>query len=107
VTRAKRAKGKDRAEAEGATQMMERQWEFAGCLFRSERDMYRGIVEEWLTSSGLNNERDVLKSLASSSDAQLVDELLENWPAYEDEEPWSRDKLIKAMQQFRSDTLTL
>jgi hypothetical protein len=87
--------------------MMERQWEFAGCLFRSERDMYRGIVEEWLTSSGLNNERDVLKSFASSSDAQLVDELLDNWPLYEDEEPWSRDKLIKAMQQFRSDTLTL
>jgi hypothetical protein len=84
--------------------MMERQWEFAGCLFRSERDMYRGIVEEWLTSSGLNNERDVL---TSSSDAQLVDELLDNWPLYEDEEPWSRDKLIKAMQQFRSDTLTL
>ena len=87
--------------------MMERQWEFAGYLFRSERDMYRSIVEEWLTSGGLNNERDVLKSLASSSDAQLVDELLDNWFAYEDEEPWSRDKLIKAMQQYRSDTLTL
>ena len=87
--------------------MMERQWEFAGCLFRCDRDMYRSIVEEWLTSSGLNNERDVLKSLASSNDAQLVDELLENWPAYEDEEPWSRDKLIKAMQQYRSDTPTL
>ena len=87
--------------------MMERQWEFAGYLFHSERDMYRGIVEEWLTSGGLNNERDVLKSLASSSDAQLVDELLDNWFAYEDEAPWSRDKLIKAMQRYRSDTLTL
>jgi hypothetical protein len=51
--------------------MMECQWEFAGYLFRCERDMYRSIVEEWLTSSGLNNERDVLKSFASSSDAQF------------------------------------
>jgi hypothetical protein len=49
----------------------------------------------------------VLKSFTGNSDAQLVDELLDNWPAYEDEEPWSRDKLIKAMQQYRSDTLTL
>jgi hypothetical protein len=59
VTRAKRefSMGKDRAEAEGATQMTERQWEFAGYLFRSERDIYRSIVEEWLTSGGLNNER--------------------------------------------------
>jgi hypothetical protein len=48
VTRAKRAfsRGEDRAEAEGATQMMEHQWEFAGYLFHSERDMYRSIVEE-------------------------------------------------------------
>jgi hypothetical protein len=76
--------------------------EFAGSLYRTESEMLRAVVSEWVTASGANTDADCAEYLASRTDAEVVDDMLASgWTV-----DASRADLVAAMGQYRASITT-
>jgi hypothetical protein len=82
-------------------------FEFAGGLYRNEREMCAAIAEMWLSADGANDRETMLGFLAEETDEQLADETIKQWfgefsPDEETVPNFGRSELIAAFADIRS-----
>lgn len=83
-------------------------YQFAGGLYRNEREMCEAIAEMWLSADGANDRDAMLGFLSEETDEQLADDTLRHWFGEWSEdgqtEPnFGRPELVKAFATVRRD----